>query len=208
MNQRFNLYSYGASFYQGHSVHQNPTMYPPAGPQPPRPWAAGHAPRVNIPQTPIVGTGGGSATPTPAPTVIREVDPLTSVLSAQALLNLFDLAVRETEESINPAPTPLVRRILNPRRPHQPLGRWDGIGFSPVIVRPTPDMINRATEELLGTQVPENTICTICQDTITSLTTTLVRKLRHCGHYYHRGCIDEWFNRSVLCPTCRHDIRE
>lgn len=192
MNRRFNLYQYGASLHQ-------PVAEPIRVSIPPTPLAQ---PRVPEPPT-----------PTPAPTVIREVDPLgfatrdplSSVLSAQMLLGLLDLAVRG-EETIEVAQPPLTRRILQPRRTN--LGRFDGIGFSPVVVRPTAESIARGTEELLGSQVPEHTICTICQDTITSSNTTLVRKIRHCGHFYHRGCIDEWFNRSVFCPTCRHDIRE
>jgi hypothetical protein len=33
------------------------------------------------------------------------------------------------------------------------------------------------------------------------------RRLKPCQHVYHRTCIDQWFLRSVACPTCRHDIR-
>ena len=27
-----------------------------------------------------------------------------------------------------------------------------------------------------------------------------------CFHSYHQGCIDEWLNRSKLCPLCKHPI--
>ena len=27
-----------------------------------------------------------------------------------------------------------------------------------------------------------------------------------CFHSYHSGCIDEWLNRSKLCPLCKHPI--
>jgi hypothetical protein len=35
----------------------------------------------------------------------------------------------------------------------------------------------------------------------------ICRRLRPCQHSFHRACIDEWFRRSVFCPSCRHDIR-
>ena len=47
--------------------------------------------------------------------------------------------------------------------------------------------------------------CAICQDTIA--VGNIVRKLRGCNHIFHIDCIDTWYQRSVLCPTCRHDIR-
>jgi hypothetical protein len=34
------------------------------------------------------------------------------------------------------------------------------------------------------------------------------RILNSCQHVYHRGCIDTWFERSVFCPSCRHDVRD
>jgi hypothetical protein len=49
-------------------------------------------------------------------------------------------------------------------------------------------------------------VCTICQDTV--VPTDLCRRLNACQHVYHKGCIDEWFTRSVICPSCRHDVRE
>jgi len=75
----------------------------------------------------------------------------------------------------------------------------------PVIVRPTAQVIAAGTEPILGSSLAENTSCAICQDTI--IATDPARRLVACGHVYHRGCIDEWFRRSVYCPSCRHDIR-
>jgi hypothetical protein len=75
----------------------------------------------------------------------------------------------------------------------------------PIIVRPTAQAIAAGTEPVLGSSLAENTGCAICQDTI--IPTDPARRLVACGHVYHRGCIDEWFRRSVYCPSCRHDIR-
>lgn len=75
----------------------------------------------------------------------------------------------------------------------------------PIIVRPTAQAIAAGTEPILGSSLAENTTCAICQDTI--IPTDPARRLLACEHVYHRGCIDEWFRRSVYCPSCRHDIR-
>lgn len=76
----------------------------------------------------------------------------------------------------------------------------------PVIVRPSAAVIASATERLSGSDLSAGSVCAICQDTIAAA--AHVRRLRACQHSYHIGCIDQWFERSVMCPTCRHDIRE
>ena len=77
--------------------------------------------------------------------------------------------------------------------------------LTPVIVRPSAQVIQTNTELLNGSQTPPNSTCSVCQDSIVN--TDSCRKLIACGHIYHRSCIDQWFDRSVFCPTCRHDIR-
>lgn len=68
----------------------------------------------------------------------------------------------------------------------------------------------RATAAELGTNTTISTAteeadCTICQDRITTGQQT--RKLNHCGHTFHRTCIDPWLSTHVTCPMCRHDLR-
>jgi len=52
----------------------------------------------------------------------------------------------------------------------------------------------------------EEVICTICRDTFTE--GIEIRQLNHCGHYYHRNCIDTWFERHNTCPYCRHNLSQ
>jgi len=36
-----------------------------------------------------------------------------------------------------------------------------------------------------------------------------IRRLNACQHEFHTVCVDNWFLRSsVICPVCRHDIRD
>jgi hypothetical protein len=83
------------------------------------------------------------------------------------------------------------------------LGSPPGQALEPVIVRPTPAQITRATEVLTPETEQD---CAICQDTIT--TSQQCRKILHCGHWFHKDCIDPWFQQNVQCPICRYDIRD
>lgn len=78
--------------------------------------------------------------------------------------------------------------------------------YQDVIVHASQNAIDVAsTEEILVEDL--ESICTICQDRLRQ--GELTRKLTVCGHSFHKPCIDHWLlNRSVRCPTCRHDIRE
>jgi hypothetical protein len=76
----------------------------------------------------------------------------------------------------------------------------------PVIVNASQEIIEaRSTQETL--EVDSEDFCAICQDSMRQ--GELVRKITVCSHQFHRSCIDNWLlNSSVLCPSCRHDIRE
>lgn len=76
---------------------------------------------------------------------------------------------------------------------------WD-----PVVVAPTPLQISAASSTYAA-PTPLDTPCVICQGTIAE--GAEIRKLTHCGHFFHKDCIDVWFQRDTRCPTCRHDIR-
>ena len=73
-----------------------------------------------------------------------------------------------------------------------------------VVVQPTAEEIARATTIYRVNNLQDD-ICTICQDAIES---NEVRRITQCRHYFHKICIDTWFQTNVHCPTCRHDIRD
>ncbi len=78
-------------------------------------------------------------------------------------------------------------------------------GFSdPVVVRPSANEIAAATSVQTQGQA-QGEVCPICQDDIIAGCQT--RKINHCDHKFHKGCIDTWFAQNVHCPVCRHDIR-
>lgn len=49
---------------------------------------------------------------------------------------------------------------------------------------------------------PAETVCTVCLDQDTTIPW---RKLRRCPHWYHKTCINAWFERNNdrICPQCR-----
>ena len=76
-------------------------------------------------------------------------------------------------------------------------------GFmDPVPVVPTSQQITAAVahEEVTGSIGN----CAICQDSIEGD----LARIRHCGHSYHRTCLNSWFASNPRCPVCRYDIRE
>ena len=98
---------------------------------------------------------------------------------------------------------PLLRSLIVPRVIRMPMNA----AFSdPVIVNASQEIIEaRSTQETL--EVDSEDFCAICQDSMRQ--GELVRKITVCSHQFHRSCIDNWLlNSSVLCPSCRHDIRE
>jgi len=78
-------------------------------------------------------------------------------------------------------------------------------GFTePVVVRPTAEQIQSATAiEIVDS---ENDSCSICQDIMPCGTQVL--SIHACSHRFHPACIQTWFQSNVVCPNCRHDIRE
>jgi hypothetical protein len=77
--------------------------------------------------------------------------------------------------------------------------------LEPVIVRPTSEQIDIATD-VHTVDTPDNSTCTICLSGFQR--GDEARIINHCGHTYHKSCIDRHFEGSVRCPLCRYDIRE
>jgi hypothetical protein len=148
--------------------------------------------------------GAGARAPAPAPNPARapvgtspaEEDLMASIASANIILSLLQPGL-----SGLPGFTP-ASRITTREAQHN--SAWAAFR-SPVIVAPSQEVLAANTQIIAGSDLPSNTVCSICQDSI--LTTDSCRRLTVCQHVYHIPCIDQWFRRSVFCPSCRHDIR-
>ncbi len=76
--------------------------------------------------------------------------------------------------------------------------------FQDVVVAPTQAQIDAGSTIVNYADLPRDTSCAICQEDVGD---SAWRRL-HCNHYFHRGCVDPWFERNTHCPVCRADIRE
>uniref|UniRef100_A0A6C0AQ02 RING-type domain-containing protein n=1 Tax=viral metagenome TaxID=1070528 RepID=A0A6C0AQ02_9ZZZZ len=73
-----------------------------------------------------------------------------------------------------------------------------------VIVAPSTEQIRIATTvSKIEKSMDDN--CAICQEEV--IADAEIRTINRCNHAFHKGCIDQWFERSVFCPICRIDIR-
>ena len=130
----------------------------------------------------------------------------TTYAQAAAHAHAQHATVQQQSTAMDPVSAsllPLLRSIIVPRVMRVPLNT----AFSdPVIVHASQEIIEaRSTQQTLEEDTED--ICAICQDTMRE--GELVRKITVCSHQFHRSCIDNWLlNSSVLCPSCRHDIRE
>jgi hypothetical protein len=77
--------------------------------------------------------------------------------------------------------------------------------LAPVIVRPTREQIINATETISIEEASGNT-CPITQSPFQE--SDVITRIRHCGHTFAEVSLHTWFERSVICPVCRYDIRD
>jgi hypothetical protein len=148
--------------------------------------------RNTVHRTPIRPVAARMPEP-PEPTVEVELTPNTPLTAA------LDAAI-----------LPLLRNLYMPEiQQHRRVFRGQGRQFQDVIVHATQAQIDVASHVSTAdaTYAATETICSICQDPIQE--TEEVRHLNVCRHDFHRACIDNWLlQSSVICPTCRHDIRD
>jgi len=83
-----------------------------------------------------------------------------------------------------------------------------GSSMSPVVVHPTQQTITTTTETIPFVEISEPiyTQCPISHEQFDI--NSAVTRVRHCGHYFDPESILQWLTTSVICPVCRHDIRD
>jgi hypothetical protein len=120
-----------------------------------------------------------------------------------SLLNPFSRSVAQTLLNFSNLREPI---------PQSPFGFSPSLNtiphnfFDPVPIVPTQEQIAAAsTIEVADSALAEH-VCSVCQENFS--VGEQVRTLTHCGHRFHVLCIDNWFQRNVHCPLCRHDIRD
>jgi len=153
--------------------------------------AARRAYTAQVPQTPPRPLAHATARQAEEPIMQRD----TAQILARTLFAALSTPVPTQEYVVTPTfDIDMIRTIYTPRVPL----------MEPVVVHPTAEQIAAGTQiEIVDA---DEEICTICQDRMAP--GSEARAIRVCDHRFHTECIDTWFQRSVICPTCRHDVRE
>jgi hypothetical protein len=141
--------------------------------------------------------------PSTTPVQSTPIPPVRMPSSTSVFNQLFETELLESSDFRSLFP---ILRVLLPTTygSGQPLPRTSR--FNDVIVSASQDLIDSASS-LRTLEADTDTQCSICQDIM--LQGEQIRTLRACSHEFHHACIDNWLlRRSVLCPMCRHDIRE
>lgn len=148
-------------------------------------------------QTPVVNRWTPPA-PSVAPPTQYEFD-LTSEVDLAILAPLL----RSLDSLSGLAAPPQITRQRLQRA--QGANRFASI-FQDIIVHASQELIDGASSmRTLLMDLEES--CSICQDRMRQGEN--IRRLNACQHEFHGACVDNWFlQRSVVCPVCRHDIRD
>lgn len=81
--------------------------------------------------------------------------------------------------------------------------------FENVIVSPTQEQIDNASEIITYTSDMSNNYSTRCPITLEDFQEgDNIRRIHHCNHTFGIAGFDNWFERNVRCPVCRFDIRD
>jgi hypothetical protein len=202
MRNRFDLFSYGRSLVT--PMVSNPVITVPIV------TAATTTIPVNVPSANNNMATANSVQSTPPVRVAASSPPnlnttrmyrqTASNMNPVSLLRAFEFT---EDDDINSFSDSILTNVLTQFL--RPSSLVNPGSLEPVIVRPTQTQIAETTEvSTASTHITDN--CTICQDDFPS--GSQIRKIRHCGHQFHKNCIDQWFERNVRCPVCRHDIRQ
>ena len=83
------------------------------------------------------------------------------------------------------------------------------VDFENVVVSPTQEQIDNASEIITYTSDMSSNYSTRCPITLEDFQEgDNVRRIHHCNHLFGTTAFDNWFERNVRCPVCRFDIRE
>jgi hypothetical protein len=116
------------------------------------------------------------------------------------------IMTRGTSVFTNPSIRNVVRDFLERRDGEVLLNTIREPQLENVIVRPTAEQIEIATDMVVFSSSMNNHTCPITLETFQE--DEEISRIRYCGHTFKRTAIENWFQRNVRCPVCRYDIRD
>ena len=67
----------------------------------------------------------------------------------------------------------------------------------------TPEQLELCVDHTIGVGEDYEGECCIC---LAPFEANDQVRILPCRHSYHKGCIDHWFEQSILCPICKHSL--
>ncbi|CAL4888835.1 unnamed protein product [Urochloa decumbens] len=86
--------------------------------------------------------------------------------------------------------------------PCQLVGATTEIDMPPAFAYECP--ADDAAEGAGGKAGAGTALCAVCLEGVRR--GEAVRRLRACGHLFHRECVDMWLRSHATCPLCRHNL--
>lgn len=134
----------------------------------------------------------------------------------QNVQQILDLMERRQEPITPPTRVPPIRRTTTrgiSRNSENVIYNWMRYylltreqGLQDVVVRPTDQQIENATELILYDNSVPHSQCAITLEPFEE--DEEICRIKHCSHCFKKDAIYDWFHRNVRCPVCRYDIRE
>jgi hypothetical protein len=125
-------------------------------------------------------------------------------------INTYGQPITIPTTQINTGNQPITLPYSGPSRTLEfsiPLSLFNNIPTSPERTTVDRATINRATRVTVYSQL-ENPINDTCGIALTRFQPNdFVRQIIYCGHVFMNRELMRWFERSSICPTCRHDLR-
>lgn len=80
--------------------------------------------------------------------------------------------------------------------------------LTPIIIRPTQEQINNATEECIFGNIIDPPNCSCPISLVPFQNNDMVYKIKQCGHIFFKNQLENWLLENTKCPLCRYDIRD
>ena len=198
-SRRFNLYDQGRQSYVSDYRRVPENTFTQIGHTPVvNMWTP---PRSRVTRTNSMPMASSMASPSPIPSILRAPTMNNNIADIQVeVTDMIDLlTILRGLGTTVPPPSTTTTGLT--RRTNTLQGR-----FQDVIVHSSAEQLENASSvRTLLLDLEES--CSICQDRMRQGEN--IRRLNACQHEFHTGCVDNWFLRSsVICPVCRHDIRD
>ena len=191
--------------YHANSNNSFTTTVPPRAPTPPQGQGQGQGPGAASNVVPPPAAATATAAPSPPPPPPPAVSPQSSLENilysflSSSMTNNIPISPHEVYFSVQN-----MHSSSSSEAQTQTPDDATSTNEETSILR---DVNRHTTLQLASTDnAAAADCCSICQLEIENH--QILRNINVCGHIFHSGCLDNWFEKSTTCPICRASIRD